>query len=45
MNHGGIDSLAGDVLIAGVARSLGATVVTRHTGDFERFDGVAVEFY
>ena len=33
-----------DVLIAGVARVLGATVVTRD-GDFDRVDGLTVERY
>jgi predicted nucleic acid-binding protein len=37
--------LAADVLIAGVARSLDAPVVTRNTDDFEKFDGVSVKGY
>ena len=37
--------LAADILIAGVARSLKAPVVTRNTDDFEKFDGVSVEEY
>ena len=37
--------LAADVLIAGVARSLDAPVVTRNTSDFEKFDGISVEKY
>jgi predicted nucleic acid-binding protein len=45
VNRDGINSLSGDVLIAGVARSLGAAVVTRNAEDFGRFDGVAVESY
>lgn len=40
-----IDSLAGDVLIAGVARTLDATIVTRNTVDFAPFDGVETERY
>lgn len=45
VNRNGISSLSGDVLIAGVARSLDATVVTRNVEDFERFEGVAIESY
>ena len=37
--------LARDVLIGGVARSLGIPVVTRNVDHFERFDGVRVESY
>ena len=37
--------LAADLLIAGVARSLDAPVVTRNTDDFEKFDGVSAEKY
>lgn len=40
-----VASLSGDVLIAGVARRLGATVVTRNVSDFELFEDVAVERY
>lgn len=40
-----IDSLAADVLIGAVARSLESPVVTRNVDDFERFDGVRVEPY
>lgn len=40
-----IDSLAGDVLVAGVARALDAPVVTRNTDDFADFAGVGVESY
>ena len=40
-----INSLMGDLLIAGVARSIDAPVVTRNVEDFERFDGVSVEEY
>ncbi|WP_331233659.1 type II toxin-antitoxin system VapC family toxin [Natronorarus salvus] len=45
VNRDGIDSLSADALIAGTARSLGATVVTRNVSDFERFEGIAVESY
>lgn len=45
VNRDAITSLSGDVLIAGVARSLEATVVTRNVADFERLEGVAVESY
>lgn len=40
-----INSLMGDLLIAGVARSIDAPVVTRNVEDFKRFDGVSVEEY
>ncbi|MCY4732634.1 PIN domain-containing protein [Natronomonas gomsonensis] len=40
-----INSLAGDVLIAAVAKATGATVVTRNRDDFELLDGVSVESY
>ena len=39
-----IDAVAGDLLIAAVARTMDATVVTNNREDFERFD-VAVEGY
>lgn len=39
------NALAGDLLIAAVAKSEGAPVVTDNVTDFERFDGVAVETY
>jgi len=45
VNRDRINSLAGDILIAAVGRATGATVVTRNTKDFERFDGVAVDSY
>lgn len=45
LNEDGINALAGDLLIAAVARAEGATVVTRNVDDFERFDGVTVEAY
>lgn len=40
-----INSLAGDVPIAAVAKANGATVVTRNVEDFESFDDVAVDAY
>lgn len=40
-----VEALAGDVLVAGAARALDATVVTRNTEDFEQFDGVTPEGY
>lgn len=40
-----INSLMGDLLIAGVARTIDAPVVTRNVEDFELFDGVSVEEY
>ncbi|MBV0926277.1 PIN domain-containing protein [Halomicroarcula limicola] len=40
-----INALTGDLLIAAVAKELGATVVTQNTADFEAFDGVPVESY
>lgn len=45
INQDKINSLAGDVLIAAVAKETGATVVTRNTNDFELFDDVSVESY
>lgn len=38
-------SLARDVLVGGVARSLSVPVVTRNADHFERFGGVSVETY
>ena len=38
-------SLATDVLIGGVARSLDVPLVTRSVDDFQPFDGVVVEGY
>lgn len=40
-----LNSLGGDVLIAGVALAENATVVTRNVDDFEMMDGVPVETY
>jgi predicted nucleic acid-binding protein len=45
VNQDKINALAGDLLIAAVARAENATVVTENTADFERFDGVSVESY
>jgi predicted nucleic acid-binding protein len=45
VNQDKINALAGDVLIAAVAKQTGATVVTQNTDDFAMFDGVAVEAY
>ncbi|MHC3438668.1 PIN domain-containing protein [Natrialbaceae archaeon A-gly3] len=45
INQDKINSLAGDLLIAAVAKETGATVVTQNTGDFQIFDGVSVESY
>ena len=44
VNRDYIDAVAGDLLIAAVARTMDATVVTNNREDFERFD-VAVEGY
>ncbi len=38
-------SLAADVLVGGVARSLSVPVVTQNVEHFSKFDGVAVESY
>lgn len=40
-----INSLMGNVLIAGVARAIDAPIVTRNTDDFALFNGVSVESY
>lgn len=45
INQDKINALAGDVLIAAVARERGATVVTENADDFELLDGVSVETY
>jgi len=45
VNRDKINALAGDLLIAAVAKAQNATVVTENTVDFERFDGVSVEGY
>lgn len=45
VNQDKINSLTGDLLIAAVAKSVDATVVTQNTTDFEQFDGVSVESY
>ena len=44
VNRGYVNAVAGDLLIAAVARAIDATVVTNNREDFERFD-VAVEGY
>lgn len=44
LNQDGLNALAGDLLIAAVAESENATVVTRNTRDFEML-GVPVEAY
>ncbi|WP_138005234.1 PIN domain-containing protein [Halalkalirubrum salinum] len=45
VNSDKINALAGDVLIAAVAKEMDATVVTQNVGDFAIFDGVSVETY
>jgi len=45
VNQDKINALAGDLLIAAVAKQRDATVVTQNTDDFKRFDGVTVESY
>lgn len=40
-----MDSLMGDLVIAGVVRAIDAPVVTHTVEDFELFDGVSVERY
>jgi predicted nucleic acid-binding protein len=45
VNQDKINALAGDILIAGVAKDMGATVVTENTTDFERFDTISVDGY
>lgn len=45
VNQDRINALAGDVLIAAVARANGAIVVTRNVEDFELLEGVSVESY
>ena len=44
-NQDKVESLAADILIAAVAESTGATVVTRNVDDFALFESVAVEPY
>lgn len=39
------NALGGEILIGGVARAEGATVVTRNTDDFDPMPGVDVESY
>lgn len=45
INQDKINSLAGDVLIAAVAKETEATVVTENVEDFKIFDSVSVETY
>ena len=45
VNQDKINSLAGDVLIAAVAKETGATVVTENIDDFEFLGDVSVETY
>ena len=45
VNQDKINSLAGDVLIAAVAKETEATVVTENTDDFESLGDVSVETY
>lgn len=45
VNRDTINALAGDLLIAAVAKEQNATVVTENVDDFEGFDGVSVEGY
>ncbi len=45
VNQDKINALAGDLLIAAVAKETGATVVTENVADFEFFDGVSAESY
>jgi len=45
VNQDKINPLAGDLLIAAVAKEQNATVVTENTEDFGVFDGVSVETY
>ena len=40
-----INSLMGDILIAGVATAFEAPVVTRNVEDFKLFDNISVETY
>lgn len=45
LNQDKINALAGDLLIAAVAKQAGASVVTANADDFELFDGVTVDTY
>lgn len=45
VNQDKINALAGDLLIAAVAKTTGATVVTQNSDDFEQFDEVTVDAY
>ena len=45
INQDKINSITGDLLIAAVAKEMGATVVTKNVDDFEVLPGVSVESY
>ena len=45
VNQDKINSLTADLLIAAVAKEIGATVVTKNTEDFEFLPNVSVESY
>ncbi|WP_053948998.1 PIN domain-containing protein [Halolamina sediminis] len=45
INEDRINALAGDLLIAAVAKERNASVVTENTRDFALFDGVPVDTY
>lgn len=45
VNQARMNALAADLLIAAVARSEGATVVTENVRDFELFEGITVDTY
>ncbi|MBX0297117.1 type II toxin-antitoxin system VapC family toxin [Haloarcula nitratireducens] len=45
LNQDKINALTGDLLIAAVAKDLGATIVTQNTVGFEMLDSVRVESY
>jgi len=45
INQDKINSLAGDLLIATIAKEMGATIVTQNTDDFQIFEGVSVDTY
>ena len=45
VNQDRINALAGDILIAAVAKGANAAVVTQNVEDFSLFDGVSAETY
>ncbi|MFB6253203.1 MAG: type II toxin-antitoxin system VapC family toxin [Halobacteriaceae archaeon] len=45
INQDKINAVAGDVLIAAVAKQIDATVVTQNSNDFELFEDVSIETY